>query len=434
MARTMRTLTNTKILHSKPIEKYLTLHDGDGLFMAVKTTGKKLWRFRYQRPVTKKRTMMGRGAFPVLSIADARRLRAEYLSLQANGIDPQTQAKHAKEQQQLALDNIFSTIAANWFKLKSKSVIPDYAKDIWTYLEKVIFISICEMLVQQIRARTLVEVLEPIKACAALETVLPLVQRINEIMICAVNTGSIDAKPASGEGMAFEKPKKKHMPILRPEELPRLMRTLVVPNLSIMKRCLIEWQFLTVVRPSEAADARWDEIVFATQLWKIPAQRMKAKREHIVSLFAQTLVLLQLLKSINFHRDLIFLSKNNSNRHINCHTANAALKRLGYRSKLVAYGLRSIASTAQMKQVSTPILLKRHLLILIKMRLEKLIIFQHTFLKIKILCYSEKCLFLKSLININSHCQYFYGRLFKITECIYSLNNISNVSLYNYIR
>lgn len=122
MARTTRPLTNTEVLRAKALEKDLTLHDGDGLFLLVKTNGKKLWRFRYQRPATKQRTMMGRGAFPALSLADARRLRADYLSLLANGIDPQIQAEIAEEQQQIAQDSIFSTVAANWFQLKSKSV------------------------------------------------------------------------------------------------------------------------------------------------------------------------------------------------------------------------------------------------------------------------------------------------------------------------
>ena len=92
MARTTRPLTNTEVLRAKALEKDLTLHDGDGLFLLVKTNGKKLWRFRYQRPATKQRTMMGLGAFPTLSLADARRLRANYLSLLANGIDPQIQS------------------------------------------------------------------------------------------------------------------------------------------------------------------------------------------------------------------------------------------------------------------------------------------------------------------------------------------------------
>ncbi|ELX9103324.1 tyrosine-type recombinase/integrase [Salmonella enterica] len=346
MARTTRSLTNTEVLRAKALEKDLTLHDGDGLFLIVKTSGKKLWRFRYQRPATKQRTMMGLGAFPALSLADARGLRADYLALLANGIDPQIQAEVAEEQQQIALDSIFSTVAANWFKLKSKSVPPDYAKDIWRSLEKDVFPAIGEIPVQQIKARTLIEALEPIKARGALETVRRLVQRINEIMIYAVNTGLIDANPASGIGMAFEKPKKQNMPTLRPEELPKLMHSLVMSNLSVSTCCFIEWQLLTLVRPSEASGARWAEIDLDTKLWTIPAERMKAKREHIVLLSPQALEILDVMKPISAHREHVFPSRNDPKQAMNSQTANAALKRIGFGGKLVAHGLRSIASTA----------------------------------------------------------------------------------------
>lgn len=346
MARTTRPLTNTEVLRTKAGEKELTLHDGEGLFLIVKTTGKKLWRFRYQRPTTKKRTMVGLGSFPALSLADARALRADYLSLLAKGIDPQVQPEVTEKQQQIALDSIFSTVAANWFLLKSKSITPDYAKDIWRSLEKDVFPAIGEIPVQQIKARTLVEALEPIKARGALETVRRLVQRINEIMIYAVNTGLIDANPASGIGMAFEKPKKQNMPTLRPVELPKLMRSLVMSNLSVSTRCLIEWQLLTLVRPSEASGARWAEIDLDAKLWTIPAERMKAKREHIVPLSPQALEILEVMKPISAHREHVFPSRNDPKQSMNSQTANAALKRVGYDGKLVAHGLRSIASTA----------------------------------------------------------------------------------------
>ncbi|NJQ83272.1 tyrosine-type recombinase/integrase [Escherichia coli] len=346
MARTTRPLSNTEVLRAKALDKDLTLHDGDGLFLIVKTNGKKLWRFRYQRPTTKKRTMIGIGAFPAISLADARRLRANYLALLANGLDPQVQAELIEEQQQIAIDSIFSTVAFNWFQLKSKSVTPDYAKDIWRSLEKDIFPAIGELPVQQIKARTLVEALEPIKARGALETVRRLIQRINEIMIYAVNTGLLDANPASGVGMAFEKPKKQNMRTLRPEELPELMRSLAMSNLSVPTRCLIEWQLLTLVRPSEASAARWAELDLDAKLWVIPSERMKAKREHIVPLSPQALDILMVMKPISGHRTYIFPSRNDPQKAMNSQTANAALKRIGYGQKLVAHGLRSIASTA----------------------------------------------------------------------------------------
>lgn len=346
MARMTRPLTNNEILKAKPQEKDFTLHDGDGLFLLVKISGKKLWRFRYQRPDSSSRTNLSLGSYPALTLAVARQMRDQYLSLLAQGIDPQKQQEEVSEQRQIELDSVFSVVAGRWFQLKSKSVTEDYAKDIWRSLEKDIFPTIGEISVQALKARTIVEALEPIKARGALETVRRLVQRINEIMIYAVNTGLIDANPASGVGMAFERPKKQNMPTLRPEELPKLMRSLVMSNLSVPTRCLIEWQLLTLVRPSEASGTRWEEIDLDAKLWTIPAERMKAKREHIVPLSSQALDILEVMKPISAHREHVFPSRNAPKQPMNSQTANAALKRIGYSGKLVAHGLRSIASTA----------------------------------------------------------------------------------------
>lgn len=98
MARTTRFLSNTEVLRAKTLEKDLTLHDGDGLFLIVKTSVKKLLCFRYQRSATKQRTMIGLVAFPALSLADAGRLSADYLALLANGIDLQIQAGIVEKQ------------------------------------------------------------------------------------------------------------------------------------------------------------------------------------------------------------------------------------------------------------------------------------------------------------------------------------------------
>lgn len=121
-------------------------------------------------------------------------------------------------------------------------------------------------------------------------------------------------------------------------------------NLSVPTRCLIEWQLLTIVRPSEASGARWAEIDLDTKLWTIPADRMKAKREHIVPLSSQALDILEIMKPISAHREHIFPSRNDPKQAMNSQTANAALKRIGYGGKLVAHGLRSIASTTLNEQ------------------------------------------------------------------------------------
>lgn len=124
------------------------------------------------------------------------------------------------------------------------------------------------------------------------------------------------------------------------------MRSLVMSNLSVSTRCLNEWQLLTLVRPFEAFGSRWEEIDLDTKLWTIPSVRMKAKREHIVPLSPQALGILEVMKAISAHREYVFPSRNNPQQPMDSQTANDALKRIGYGGKLVAHGLRSIASTA----------------------------------------------------------------------------------------
>lgn len=97
LPRITRPLNHTEVSKARPKEKEFSLHDGDGLFLLVKTTGKKHWRFRYLRPGTKTGTTLALGNYPALSLADARAMRDEKLALLAKGIDPQESV--AKEQE-----------------------------------------------------------------------------------------------------------------------------------------------------------------------------------------------------------------------------------------------------------------------------------------------------------------------------------------------
>ena len=111
MTRITRLLTNNEILKAKLQEKYFTLYDGEGLLLLVKTSGKKLWRFRYQRPNSSSRTNLSLSFYHALTLAVARQMRDQYLSTLAQGIDPQKQKEEVSEQLQIELDSIFSVVA-----------------------------------------------------------------------------------------------------------------------------------------------------------------------------------------------------------------------------------------------------------------------------------------------------------------------------------
>ncbi|EMB3081962.1 integrase [Providencia rettgeri] len=354
MARKTKPLTDTEIKAAKPQDKDYQLYDGDGLTLLIKSSGSKLWQFRYYRPYTKQRTKQSFGAYPSVTLSDARKLRAESRSLLAKDIDPQEYQKDQIRNSQEAKTNTFQLVAERWWEVKKSTVTEDYGNDIWRSLERDVFPAIGDISVTDIKAHILVQAIQPVQARGALETVRRLCQRINEVMIYAQNTGLIDAVPSINIGKAFEKPKKKNMPSIPPDQLPKLMQTMRTASISLSTRCLFMWQLLTISRPTEAAEARWDEINFETNEWKIPAARMKMNREHTVPLSDAALAILELMKPLSGHREFIFPSRIKPTQPMNSQTVNAALKRAGFGGVLVSHGLRSIASTTLNEQGFPP--------------------------------------------------------------------------------
>jgi len=350
MARTTRPLTNTEIKNARPREKEYNLSDGGGLQLRIKPKGARFWLFNYSRPFSKKRANLGLGTYPEVSLAQARDLAADARKLLAREIDPQEHREEQTLAQQNLHSNTFLRLAEKWFEIKRTKVTQNYAEDIWRSFELHLFPDLAKRPIHKLKATHVINTLEPIAAKGSLETVKRLCQRINEAMTYAVNTGHLDANPLTGIHKAFEAPKKKHMPTITPEQLPELMQSLSTASIKLVTRCLIEWQLHTMVRPSEAAGARWDEIDWATKLWNIPAQRMKKKRPHSIPLSPRALALLETIKPISGGRNYIFPADRDRNKHTHPQTANTALKRMGYAGILVSHGLRALASTTLNEQ------------------------------------------------------------------------------------
>lgn len=343
-------LTNTEVKQAKAKDKVYKLSDGNGLQLRVKPSGNKSWLLDYVKPHTKKRTAIGLGGFPDVSLADARKLRSIHRELLAKGIDPKEYKDEQGRINAEAASNTFKHVAMAWFEIKSTQVSEDYGIDLWRSLDNHLLPSLGKLPISKITAPKVIEILKPIAAKGSLETVKRLCQRLNEIMIFAVNTGLIHANPLAGLRAAFQKPVKENMPTITPEELPQLMRDICYASIKLVTRFLIEWQLHTMVRPSEAAGAKWFEIDLENKVWIIPAERMKKKREHLVPLTEQTLEILNSLKPISGHREHVFPADRNPRHHINAQTANMALKRMGYEKRLVAHGLRALASTTLNQQ------------------------------------------------------------------------------------
>lgn len=350
MAKLTKPLTNTEVKQAKSKDKPYKLYDGSGLVLKVRANGSKSWLLIYQKPFTNKRVELVFGMYPAISLSQARELRMNALELLAKDIDPKDHKNELSRQQQEKINNTLKLVALNWFKVKSTQVSSEHAGDLWRSLELHIFPSLSKLPIDKITAPLVIEELQPLAAKGNFETIKRLTQRLNEIMNFSVNTGLIHANPLSGIKSAFQAPERKNMPSLLPKQLPELMRAINYASIKTVTRCLIEWQLHTMVRPSEAACAKWREIDLNNRLWVIPAERMKSKREHKVPLTSQTLELLERLQPISRHREHIFPADRNPKTHTNEQTANAAIKRMGFHNKLVAHGLRALASSTLNEQ------------------------------------------------------------------------------------
>lgn len=345
MAKITRPLTNTEVKQAKPREKEFNLVDGNGLALRIKPNGSKLWVFNYFRPYTKKRTSLSFGSYPTISLAEARTKRDEARALLANEIDPKEHRDETSRLNAVAQNNTLQHIASQWLEIKKSKVSLNHAADIWRSLELHIFPNLGKVPIHKITAVKSIDIIQRVAAKGSLDTVKRLCQRLNEIMVYAVNSGMIATNPLAEIKQAFQSPEKQHLPTIKPEQLPVLMQTLSIASIKITTRCLIEWQLHTMVRPSEAAGTRWSEIDFENKLWEIPAQRMKKKKQHVVPLSPQSLALLMLMKPISSNSEFVFPSDRNFKKHTHPATANTALKRMGYHHQLVAHGLRALAST-----------------------------------------------------------------------------------------
>jgi len=354
MANITKPLSNTEVKQAKPRAKEYNLADGHGLQLRVKPNGSKLWLFNYSRPYTKKRTNLSLGIYPNLSLAEAREKAQEYKSMLAKDIDPKEHRIELERKLNHAHINTFEHVAEKWLKLKEDSISPTYLKKINSRLRLHVLPNIGKIPLHKINAVDTIETLQPLAKQGKLETIDNICGWMNEIMVYAVNTGLIHSNPLSGIKKAFKVPKVTNLPTLRPEELPELIEVLATANIRAVTRYLILWQLHTMVRPKEAAEACWDEIDLDKELWVIPAEKMKMKRDHIVPLTVQTMALLDLLKPISFHHQYLFPSDRNPRMPLNSQTANVALKRMGFKGRLVSHGLRALASTTLNEQAFDP--------------------------------------------------------------------------------
>lgn len=348
MARPVVRLTDKKIKSITSTGKEQTLSDGGGLQLRVLPSGTKSWQFKFKNPVSGKFNRMPLGLYPALSLANARIRALECQEQLVQGINPKAQEQNKKQAEKLKAENTLIVAAQHWFEIKKTKVMADHAQRIWRTLEIYIFPKMGDLPLEAINRRNTYDLIRPIEIDGKLSTVKRICENLDQIMDHYVSIEVLDVNRLVKIKDMFAKNKVEHMATIKPEELPDFLRALNShKGIQNQTKLLILWQLHTIARSKEAARTRWADINIEEAVWVLPAKEMKRRRTHRVPLTSTTLAILEQMKPLSGGYEYVFPNKRNIQSHASTYTVNNAIKKsLGYKDKLVAHGMRSVASTA----------------------------------------------------------------------------------------
>lgn len=273
--------------------------DGDGLMLVVSKTGSKSWVVRIQ--VDGKRRDFGLGSAELVSLADARKKANETRRLCAEGKDPLEEkraaqlARRGKPTFKAAANEAHSELVAGWKNEKHKAQ--------WiSTLENYAFPHIGDLKVDKVTGPQVRELLLPIWLQKP-ETARRVRQRVAAVLDWAHAKGFRETEAplrSIAKGLPKQPKKDSHFAAMPYDEVPNFMDSL--RKVDSMGRLALRFLILTAVRSGEVRGATWDEIDLRESVWRIPPERMKMGREHVVPLTTESLSILETVRAFHSGR------------------------------------------------------------------------------------------------------------------------------------
>jgi integrase len=338
-------LTDSEIRAAKPGQKPVRRTDGKGLYLEIFPNGSKLWRLKYRIAGREKRLALG--AYPQVTLGDARRKRDAARNQIAEGIDPSLERKRRKAAAHLGAQNSFEAIASEYIaKMEKERRAPaTIAKANW--FASLLRPAIGRMPVDEVDPQMLLAVLRKLESKGNYETAKKVRSFASRVFRYAVVTARASSDPAALLSGALISVKAKHYAaILEPGKFGELLRAIEGFTGNPITCFALKLSPHVFVRPGELRHATWDEIDFENLEWRIPAGRMKARRAHAVPLSLQVVELLKGLAIITGPSGYLFPSLYAAKRPMSENTVNLAFRRMGFdHTEVTAHGLRATAST-----------------------------------------------------------------------------------------
>lgn len=339
-------LTDTAIRKLHPKVTPYKISDGHGLHLLVQPNGSRLWRMAYR--FAGKQRVLAFGAYPVVSLAMARRRRDEAKELLDAGSDPGAERRERKLAASRAAADTFEAVALEWLEGRRKGLTPDHFRRIEARLRDNVFPELGGLGISTIEPPRLLDAVRKIERRGAHEVARKTLQTCSQVFRYAVGAGRAARDPSADlRGVLKAAPPRQHRAALKAADLPAFFGALSTYDGAEQTQLAVRFILLTFVRTDELRFGEWTEIVDLEgrqPLWRIPAARMKMSREHLVPLSRQAVETALALRRLAGGSRMMLPAPG---RHgvISENTMLFALYRMGYHSRATVHGFRGTAST-----------------------------------------------------------------------------------------
>ena len=329
------TLTDARCKRAAPSERAQKLFDGGGLHLYVSTTGAKSWRVAYR--LGAKPQTMSFGPYPDVSLAEARCKRDALKATLREGGDPM--APRRVQRGGLTLKE-----AGETYWRGRADLSPNYRQNAERAMERHIYPHLGSKPVGSIDRDLLLTTLDRMDAAGLHNYVRKTRMWICQVFDWAVERGEAKINPAAliNPKKAFGHSPVEHFAALEVTDVPAFMHRLRMEgDLQSVLACRL--LALTWVRTNELRMMLWSEL--SDDLWRIPAGKMKRRRDHLVPLSRQALDILKKLKDRSRGGTYVFPAEHRLDRPMSENAVLALLARMGYKGVMTGHGWRTVAST-----------------------------------------------------------------------------------------
>jgi len=338
-------LSALKVASAKPRSRDYKLADGDGLYLLVRSSGSRLWRYDYRFDA--KRKTMAIGQFPDVSLADARERHREARAQVANGVDPLASAAQARAAVALKAASKFEIVAEEWYrKCVDEALAPITLRKI-RWLLDIAYETLKSKAVTEISPPDCIAVLRKLEGTGRRESARRMRSVLGRVFRYAIHTGRATANPAADLRGAIAAPIVTSLAaITKADEAGALMRRIEGYEGHAVTQFALRISPHVFVRPGELRRWEWSEINWEQAYWDIPSEKMKRRIPLRVPLSRQVQAMILELWEITGGGIYLFPSFRTPTRPMSENTINAALRALGYaQDEMTAHGFRSMADS-----------------------------------------------------------------------------------------